>query len=531
MAVRASVNDHKQGTSISARECVSSTSWRSFAFFLGALLAFGGTSPVHAQRWTIEPSVQTQATLTNNANYDTGGQREGDLVLNILPAVTFSREGPQWRVFGSAALNLIGYVEGTQANRALPQANILANLEAIERVFFIDAALLANQEVLNPFLTQSDANSTFNKYTYVQGRISPYFQGDFATNWRYLVRSDNSYTLTTQTETDTALDDSYFGRHVAEIVRASTPLGGSLRVQSDVTRFTDARQSSQQLDSALATVNYAFTPQFTAGVRGGYERTNYTSGETSGPIYGVDLAWDPSPDTRLAGFWESRFFGPSYQFDFSNRQRRFATNLSFSRLFTVYPQLLFELPTTGNVASSLNAILTARFPDPVERARQVQDLIARQGLPSSLPGGVNIFSQSPNVVTSASGTFALIGVRNTLALTPYYLKTITLPDAAIPPTFINFNNNIQKGLSLSLSHRLSPVTSLNATASRLQTRGVAPAIPTITDQNILQIQANRQLTPRSTVFVGARYQNEDSTLNVPPKINEAAIFVGLFYQR
>ena len=120
----------------------------------------------------------------------------------------------------------------------------------------------------------------------------------------------------------------------------------------------------------------------------------------------------------------------------------------------MFPQVLFELPTAGNVASSLDAILTERFPDPAERARQVQDLIARQGLPSSLPDGVNIFSESPNVVTSYSGSLALIGVRNTLALTLYYVKTITLPDAALPPTFIDFNNNVQKGVSLSLSHRL-----------------------------------------------------------------------------
>ena len=500
-----------------------------FRAFLSFWVVLGCTSPALAQRWVFDSSVEAQATLTNNANYQTGAQREGDLILSILPAINFSREGARLSINGSASLNLIGYVDGVQPSRTFPQANILATLEAVERFFFIEAALLANQEVLNPFLPQSDTDSTFNKYTYAQGRISPYFQGDFATNWRYLVRSDNSYTYTTQTEA--ALENSYYGRHVAEVVRAPTPLGGSLRVQSDMTRYTDERQGTQELNTALAIVNYAFTPQFTAGVRGGYERTDYTIDETSGPIYGVEVDWRPGPDTRLVGFWEDRFFGSSYQFDFSNRRRRLATNLSFSRLFTVYPQLLFALPTTGNVASSLNAILTARFPDPVERARQVQDLIARQGLPSSLPSGVNIYSQTPNVVTSSSGSLALIGVRNTLALTLYYVKTITLPDAAIPPTFIDFNNNIQKGVSLSLSHQVSPVTSLNATASWFQTRGVAPAIGTVTDQNILQIQANRQLTPRSSAFVGARYQNQDSTTpNVIGNSSEAAIFVGLFYQ-
>ena len=167
-------------------------------------------------------------------------------------------------------------------------------------------------------------------------------------------------------------------------------------------------------------------------MRGGYERTNYTRTEESGPIYGAELEWRPGPQTRIGGFWEHRFFGPSYQFDASSRHRRLATNLSASRSVATYPQLIMELPATGDVSGLLDAILTARFPDPVERAQQVQDLIARQALPSSLPGGVSIFSRNANIFTSASGTLALIGVRNTLALKLYYLKTEVLPDAAIP---------------------------------------------------------------------------------------------------
>ena len=495
---------------------------------LGLWLMLGCADLALAQRWNIDPSIEAQVTLTNNANYENEAQREGDLVFSLLPAVGFSREGPRLRVAGAASLNMIGYADGTQTSRMLPQANVLANLEAIDQLFYIEAALRANQSVINPFLPRSDAASTFNKYTYVQGSVAPYLQGSFATNWSYLVRSTNSYTYTTQADAD--LDNAYHGQHVAQVVRTPTPLGGSLRVQSDVTRFDDVRNVNQQLDIVMATVNYAFTPQFSAGLRGGYERTNYTRTEESGPIYGVDLAWTPGPQTRIAGFWESRFFGPSYQFGASSRLRRFATTLSASRSVATYPQLLMELPATGNVSGLLDAILTARFPDPVERAQQVQDLIERQGLPSSLPGGVNIFSRNANVFTSVSGTFALIGVRNTLALNLYYLKTEVLPDAAIPPTFITFDNNAQRGVSLSLSHRLNPVTSLNATITRWETRGLDQSARLITDENIFRVQASRELTQRTNAFVGARYRQQDSTSGAVGDSSEAAIFVGLFHR-
>ena len=395
-----------------------------------ACLALGCTGPASAQRWDVDSSIRAQATLTNNANYEQSARREGDLVFSVEPAVGFQREGPRLRVAGSASLNMIGYADGTQTSRMLPYANVLANLEAIDQLFYIDAALHANQSLINPFLPRSDAASTFNKYTYVQGSVAPYLQGNFATNWRYLVRSDNSYTYTTQS--DSNLDNAYHGRHRAEVARIATPLGGLLRVQRDVTQFDDLRDVDQELDVVLATINYAFTPQFTAGLRGGYERTNYTRTEESGPIYGAELEWRPGPQTRVGGYWEHRFFGPSYQFGASSRLRRFATNLSASRYVTTYPQLLLELPATGNVSGLLDAILTARFPDPVERAQQVQDLMERQALPSSLPAGVNIFSRNANIVNSASGSAALVGARNTLALNLYYLKTKTLPDAAIP---------------------------------------------------------------------------------------------------
>jgi uncharacterized protein (PEP-CTERM system associated) len=341
------------------------------------------------------------------------------------------------------------------------------------------------------------------------------------------VRSDNSYTWTTQT--NAPLENVYFGQHAAELVRAATPLGGSVRVQRDVTRFDEQRGVDQTLDVARATVSYAFTPQFTAGLRGGYESTNYTRTEESGPIYGFDVAWS-TPLTNLTGFWEDRFFGSSYQVDVSSRLRTFATDFAFSRSVSTYPEVLLQLPTGGNVSSLLNSILIGRFPDPVERARQVQDLMQSQALPSSLPGPVNIYSRNANVLTSGSGTFALIGVRNTLALTLYYLKTELLPDAAIPPTFIAFNDNVQKGATLTLSHRLTPVMSLNATAGWSETRGIGQSAGTVSDQSIFEVQVSRQLTLRSSAFIGARYQQQDSTSNAIGDRNEAAIFVGLFHR-
>ncbi len=97
--------------------------------------------------WWSETSITAQATLTNNANYGESGDREGDLIIELIPAWNFHREGARLRVDGFVSLDMLGYVEGTQTSRILPQANVLANLEAIENLFFIDGSIVANQSV------------------------------------------------------------------------------------------------------------------------------------------------------------------------------------------------------------------------------------------------------------------------------------------------------------------------------------------------------------------------------------------------
>ena len=479
--------------------------------------------------WSTGASIGVEATLTNNANYGLAENRESDLIFNIFPSITFNREGARLRVAGTASLNMVGYVNGVQTSRILPQANILANLEAVEHLFFIDASLLANQNIVNPFLPRSDFASTFNQYTYVQGRIAPYLKGNIGQNINWRILSDNSYTYTTQS--NDPLGNAYFGRQLVEVVRTPTPLGLTLRASSDITNVQGQVQPSQTLNTALAILNYTFTPQLTAGLRGGYENTNYTASETSGPIYGANIAWRPSPVSNLIGYWEQRFYGPSYQFEASHRQRMLASSLTGSRTISTNPQLLLQIPPTGNVAGLLDAILIARFPDPVDRATQVQDLINRQALPESLPAGAFIYSQNANIYTSINANFALIGVRNTLALNLFYLKTELLPDSKIPPTFLLFNNNIQEGAGLSLSHKLTPLTTVNGTLSGWQTRGFDQNEGLNTKQGIARLQFNWQLTNRNTLFAGARYQYQKNTgsLSSVGDTSEAAIFSGFLY--
>jgi uncharacterized protein (PEP-CTERM system associated) len=483
------------------------------------------------QGWVTEASVTGAVKATNNSNYGLGaGPREPDLILQFIPALRFNRSGGRLRVDGYVALDMVGYVNDTQVSSILPKANIIANLEAIDNVFFIDGALVVGQFVENPFLPSSASGSTNNLYTSTQARLAPYLQGNIGPNVRWLIRSDNSYTWTSQS--DDPLGNQYFAQNTAQIERVPTPFGVTLRLQNDITRVQNQVQPDQELNTALAIFNYAFTPQLTLGLRGGYETTNYTTSETAGPIYGANIAWFPSPITSLVGFWEERFYGPSYQVVASHRQRRVASSFAAYRTVSTYPQVLFQLPSTTSTAGLLNAILVARIPDPVDRANAVNDLITRQGLPSSLPGGVYIYNNSANILTGGNLNSALIGVRNTVALNFWYLKTESLPDARVPPSLLLINNNIQRGASISASHTLTPVVSLNASLSTQLTKGYGPTEGLNTRENTASLQANWTMSPRTTMFMGTQYQFQTATnISLPgAEASQFLVFAGLFHR-
>ena len=131
-------------------------------------------------------------------------------------------------------------------------------------------------------------------------------------------------------------------------------------------------------------------------------------------------------------------------------------------------------------------------------------------MPEALPAGAYIYNQSANILTGGNVNFGLLGVRDTLALNLFYLRTALLPDPRVPPTFLVFNNNTQVGAGITLSHQLTPIINLNGTLSGYDTKGFGPSEGAETRQGLASLQVNWQLSPRDTVFVGTRYQYQKS---------------------
>ena len=477
-----------------------------------------------AQRWGVETGVRSQLTWSSNPELGSADGRD-DVIFNLAPYLAVRAEGARLRLNGSAALNGVASAHGTQPNRLLPEADLNARLEAVERFFFIDAGVRAVQTAENPFGVRPEAGTSRNTITTGQVRLAPSIESDLGPSTRYRLRSENSWTRDNAPEASLGAQAAgYFGRHSALFERDPRPLGWRVEAQRSETRYRDDLQEPLTFDLARLTANYALGVDVTAGVRVGRERTSVLpDDQDTENIYGIEASWRPSPRTTLTLFDEKRFFGSSWRLGFDHRTSRVAWNVALSRTLDTAPQALLDLPVADNVAGLLDNLYSSRFPDPVERARLVQDLIARQGLPSSTVQPTTSYTQRLSVVTLHSLSIVFTGRRSTITFAGFRSRTEDVPGALTLLTSTVAANNRQYGASAAWSHQLTPVMTVSTTGDWTRIRALQAADRST--QRTLRAQLNLQIAARTQTFFGARYRDLDS--NVATEGREGAVFAGL----
>lgn len=495
-----------------------------------AIIASAVAMPVFAQRWTVETGISSQLTWTNNSSLGTAGGAD-DTVLSIRPAITIRGDGARLKVSGTATLNGITYLGSTQPSRVLPEGDLQARLEAVERFLFLEAGLRASQTSANPFGARTDSSSsTTNAVTTTQARFSPSIESVIWPLTRYRIRSDNTWTTdATAGSTGAAAGAAgYFGRHAVAIEHDPSPIGWRLEGERTETRYTDGATNPLTSDVARFVVDYALVEDFSAGVRAGYERNSFVRSDNSHQsIYGLQAKWQPSVRTLFSADAERRFFGSAWQLGIEHRTPQLAINFTFARGLQSAPQSLFELPAAGNIAALLDAIFTTRFPDPAERARVVQKFMADQGLPSSTFGATSIYSRRLSLVTTRRASIGLIGARNSLVFSGFYTRTEDVPDSTSLVTGAIANNNLQHGIGVNFTHRLSQSVSLAAATdwSRIRALGANDDQATTTTQSGASVQLNVQASPKTGAVIGGRYRKLDS--NVAVSGREGSVYVGV----
>jgi uncharacterized protein (PEP-CTERM system associated) len=479
-----------------------------------ALTAGSGMSL--AQRWQSEVSIATEVGATSNSQLD-AATRSKDLIGSVQPRVTVLGEGPRFRLNASAAVNAVTYAEGTRDDDVYPEVDVRATLVPIERFFSVDAGVRVGQAFANPFALRANSgtNVSPDAVTTTQVSLSPTLDVTILPlNVRTRLRSDIVRLYDDRDDPATASATGNYNAHSVSVESLARPLTWAVQADRNETRYVDA--TPQISENARLRVGYWFTEQFSIGLREGVERNNFIDANDLRQVHGAEFAWRPTERTDLSGFAERRFFGTGWNLNFTHRMPWVSWNLGLDRDISSTPQELFRLPAGGNVAGLLDALLTTRFPDPLERARQVQELIDRTGLPPNLLSSSTIYAQRLSLTNTVTAGIAYTGVLHSIALTAFRSKLQDVPDASLLIVGSPLNNNVQRGGAIALTRRLSPVTVLIASTDWREVRTLDSAtISQVTKQSGASIDLQRQLSPRSTGRIGARYtrlvQNDTRT--------------------
>jgi uncharacterized protein (PEP-CTERM system associated) len=478
-----------------------------------AIASLAGAVPALAERVDLEPSVAVRVTASDNAGlgFTTSGS---DVVSDVTAGLRVRAEGSRLSLTGNAALRSFVYARQTQSNDTIPSVDLTGRWVAVERLLFIEAAGRTTQTRIDPFGPSVTSTSTDNNRTVTQYRLTPIIDSEPRPNLHLLARSDNVKTKDdgVQAAGSGAVDGSYFATHSASLEQDPLPVGWGLNAQRTYTRYQGGFVPLVS-DVGRVLVNVAIAESGSVGLRWGSERNNFLTDAGWRPVYGGQASWRPSERTTLSFDIEHRFFGKAAHLAFTHRMPFLSWDLRVNRDIDTTPRSLFSLGPTDNVAGLLDLILTTRFPDAAERARQVQDLIARQGLPASTPSAISILEPRLSVVESGTLGVSYLGVRNTVTLTAFSSRSRdalqTGPLATNDPT----TNNLQNGASLVYALRVTPTATagLTVTWSRIRALDSASSAASTKDGSV-RGQLVVQMAPKTFGTVGAQYRRLASSI-------------------
>jgi uncharacterized protein (PEP-CTERM system associated) len=529
---------------------------RNLAVAAGAIAAFTSVvSPValaqgvagpalEGRSVRIQTNLRLRGTLTDNVFYS-ATNRETDFITEVTPGITASVNSARLKLNGTAALPAYGYLAGNADPRISPTLNGLATYEAVEKFLYVDARANVSTIYVSPLgPTAGYAGSASNNLEYLQTlAIAPYIKGQFAGEYSYLLRYENTWTdstapngiRTTGTNARGRIESpprfiqwSVDGTHT----QIRYPVGADF--ENNILRARLTWRPDQQVSVFGIGGHESFTTLAGTGTGSATSPTS-SSVMSSSAVYGAGATWNPTPRTSLNATWEERFYGPSYLAGLNHRRSMSSWRLNYSRQSSFFPTEALRIGA-GDIASQLDTLFSQTISDPFERQLAVQNLLSQLGSPTQIGNAQVFYAPRVTLVERLEATVGAIGRRNSLFFTLFASSTESLfpiADSLPVDIFSAFNQVRGRGFTLAGNHRLTPLTNLSLTCTISRSQGVnsSAGIPSTNSTNTTLFGSyNVTLGPKTIGTVGLRvsqFESSGGTLATTTTIDERAIIVGL----
>ncbi len=490
------------------------THFLSFSSFI----AIFGSVPLSATggEWTITPTITVNETATDNVAL-TATREKNDWITDISPGIRIDGQGGRARLNLEYQLHQLYYAQDSYDTETQNFLRANGSLEAIENWFFIDVEGSIQQQTISPFQgvaspyvnTNGSNNSTETSFY----RLTPYFKGVLGASTDYQMRFD---VATSRNDENKAFDSDtkQWGLNLKGITGLAS-LGWGVDASYQDIEYGDGR--SNEANTLRGILAYHVSPQFNLLLIGGHEVNDYLgNGMESSSIKGAGFEWSPTERTKLAATFEDRFFGNTNQIEFTHRTAGTAWRYSESEDATALSneQTVYGLGTNYDLFYNLFA---SAIPDPAQRAAFVNAYLVANGVSpdAQLLGGY--LNSGVALLHRRDFSFAITGARNTITLAASQTETSNLRDALGSGVLIGDNLAVfqkieQRGVSVSWSHKLTPLSTLVAMAGRLKSEGSGTSFEDI-DQTNYHLNFQTRLGPNTNFGVGARRIVVEGTTN------------------
>jgi uncharacterized protein (PEP-CTERM system associated) len=457
--------------------------------------------------FAIVPTFAMTETLTDNSRLVSSG-RQSDLITQVTPGIRISSTGGRFKGFLDYALTGVVYARNSGSNEIQNSLNARFNLEAVENWAFLDTSASISQQAVSAYGTRSADSSAVNaNRTEVRAlNVSPYVRGHLANFADYEARFTQSWSRSSES---TASDNA---NSVAAIRVAGDSALRLLSWSADATRqvidYTGGRRTED--DRVRGILLVAVDPQLRLSLIGGHESNNYVSVDKEGRSttgWGVD--WTPTERTRFSAQRERRFFGNSHAFVFEHRMPRSAWTFSDTRDISTG----FGQSAPGSLGTAYDLLFTqfaSLQPDPALRGKLVSDFLQANGIQPSAQIFTASQASAATLQRQQALSFVLLGIRDTVTFTASRTEARRLDTVSVvADDFANGNQVRQRGFSVGLAHRLTPLSALNLVAALDRTGGTTTAQASRLRSIVLGWTG--RLGPRSTATLSARHSRFDGT--------------------
>ena len=474
-------------------------------------------------------SIDTSLAVTDNGEPAASGDRRSDVIASIRPRLRWKRRGSDLEVDLDATANVVGHSSAEPRGRVLPDVRASLRSTLLDKWLIVDADARVRQAEVSAYGARADDSRAASQRTQGTYSLRPHVDRLLAPD--ILLSGAYGVTLTTNGANAGARGVTRSG--VIRLERLPVPFGAAAELVRLDTETSQVERSRLSIQTLRVSGSAVLADEWTLGAVAGQERIRFLGSAQTDRLYGVDLKWRPTLRTSVAASVEHRFFGVGGEVAASHRTPNLSLGLLLSRQPTLSPSAL-RVGSNADLRTYLDAILTTRYPDAAVRDSVVDSLLRVQEIDTRAPVASTVVAQYPQLLTTASAHLALLGRRDTVAVTVFvqtsrlleHLGETASAGAGVPIV----DDSRQFGASFQLNHRLTPQVSAEAIVRHSRIVGCAERSGDASNETVYRLTLLRHVSDQYALSAGLQHNRFETNFAGLTSFQATTLFVGASYQ-